>query len=487
MSNGRRAVRDKAGKLLAAILTAIVLLSLALPLSLVAPSLLAVIAVIWAGLTAMIVSGAEGREEAQRIIERPFDERERAIRTNALAIGLAAVVLFNLGWVVYGIAGGHDALAPALTILLSGASIVIAVEVLRRRGMAPATDDDAAGTALGGDDLAEPLGRPTWTATVIAWLLAVLASSLLISLLALVIEVFGIPKFLLTPGADEHLGAIGLGSDVASVLFTAATSAIQTFIFCLVASRWLNRSVSFAWIFAFSLASLGLALLAFPHGGVGALLLYSILSLFVLRYLAASSEEARGIGPRVRLARPVLAGAGAATVLSLFLASAFATTHPLSVVPDEGFTCCNALKDLAPEESYSYTFDSPTRVDLRDSVTVLDFHTHNRGLTDLTKLRITGIESSPGGAATIQSLRPGRGFFDPARLSRYLPPTTDGLLTESLPSHKQKAMKLRIKFDCSGPQSRVVTLTGLKFQYEAWGREWGASVPMDKLIVTCPR
>lgn len=474
--------------MLAAILTAIVLLFLALPLSLVAPQLLAVIAVIWVGLTAMIVSGAEGREEAQRIIERPFDERERAIRTNALAIGLAAVVLFNLGWVVYGIAGGHDALAPALTILLSGASIVIAVEVLRRRGgMAPATGDDAAEAALGGDYLAEALGRPTWIATVIAWLLAILASSLLISLLALVIEVFGIPKFLLTPGADEHLGAIGLGADIASFLFTAATSAIQSFIFCLVASRWLNRSVSFAWIFAFSLASLGLALLAFPHGGVGALLLYSILSLFVLRYLAASSEEARGIGPRVRLTRPVLAGAGAATVLSLFLASGFATTHPLSVVPDEGFTCCNALKHLAPEESYSYTFDSPTRVDLRDSLTVLDFHTHNRGLTDLTKLRITGIESSPAGAATIQSLRPGRGFFDPARLSRYLPPTTDGLLTESLPSHKQKAMKLRIKFDCSGPQSRVVTLTGLKFQYEAWGREWGATVPMDKLTVTCPR
>jgi hypothetical protein len=493
MSNGLRAVRDRAGKLLALILTAILLLFFAVPFSFnfVAWRVLAVVALIWAALATLIIAGAEGREEAQRIIERPFDERERTIRTNALAIGLATVVLFNLGWVAYGIAAGTDALVPALTILLSGASFVIAVEVLRRRGMAPALGDDAGGAPVEAGYLAEPLGRPTWTATVIAWFLAVVVSTFLGQLFTWAFDSFGIPQFVLVPDAGEHIGAVGLGADVALLLFAAAVSAIQTFVFCLVASRWLNRSVSFLWLFAFSavgLVPLALGIDFETPWSWAVPLAFAVLSLFVLRYLAAGTVEARGLASRLRLTPLAIGALSITTVLGLTVAGAFGTTHPLSVELDEGGVCCNALHGLPPESVYSFERYSPDRLDLRDSVTHLDFHTHNRGVADLKNLRITGIESSPGGAARIRSIRPGRGFYDQTRFNQSnLPPTNDGLLTESLPSHKQKAMKLRIKFDCSGPQPRVVTLTGLKFQYEAWGREWDATVPMDKLIVTCPR
>jgi hypothetical protein len=291
------------------------------------------------------------------------------------------------------------------------------------------------------------------------------------------------PAAVLIPGGNEYLGARGPGADAALTLFIVAASAIGAFVFCLVASRWLNRSVSFAWIFALQLGSFALGYVVFPNGGIPGLLIFATVSLVVLRYLATGAVGARGLASRMRLTPPLLVAALAGMLFSLTLACAFATTHPLAVdlitgsppIPKHGRAPLVPRRRTAePGQPYSLQLK-------HNSFAILNFIADNRGVTDLSDVRIVGVESDPAGAARIQRIQPIRDDY-----AAYQHGTTGERLTRSLPSGQDQWMRLRIGLDCSGPGRKEVAMTGFKYEYNAWGREWHATVPMDKLIVSCP-
>ena len=89
---------------------------------------------LWVTIVILGFAGPAGRVESQRILERPFDERERTIRGRALGTAFASMMVVCMGWLVLAIIDHKSVAEPLLLLLFGLASVTASIDLFRRRG-----------------------------------------------------------------------------------------------------------------------------------------------------------------------------------------------------------------------------------------------------------------------------------------------------------------------------------------------------------------
>lgn len=89
---------------------------------------------LWVTILILGFAGSAGRVENQRILERPFDERERTIRGRALGAAFASMMVVCMVWLVLAIIDHKNVAAPLLLLLFGLASVTASIDLFRRRG-----------------------------------------------------------------------------------------------------------------------------------------------------------------------------------------------------------------------------------------------------------------------------------------------------------------------------------------------------------------
>lgn len=432
---------------------------------------LIVVAPLWAVVATLILAGADGREEAQRIVERPFDEREHAVRAKALGVGLAAVALTNVGWIIYGTVADQNVVAPVLTILIGSSAVVIAIDVFRRSGAR--SDVRPAASAQDHEEEAEEvLGRPTWFATIVAWLIATLASSVVGAFFLFGMEQLGVKRLGFN---DQVFGAQGLAPDVLSVAWSGIVVYVDTLVFTLTASRWLNRSVSFGWILLLNVVLFGVLRLVQGPADDGSIVLFAavlLVPLPVLHFVSGQRGGGRGVARRLRLRPRVLGATAAVAVPVVVAAAAFGVTHPLVFELGPASSENSRSGELQLSNRYG-----PYSVDLKSNATLaLDFGLKNNGVADLKNVRIVGVDTD---AARVTSVRRASSFFE------YGSPTPQGRVAAVMGAHDEVQLRVRLAFAC-GTSKRPIRINGLHVEYRAFGRTWTATTLVPTVAATCP-